>query len=47
MEGPLAGGHLGFGDDWKNFSLEKIVREVKEFVSKDGLQIPVDRKSVV
>lgn len=41
VEGPLAGGHLGFGDDWKNFSLEKIVREVKEFVSKDGLQIPV------
>ncbi|WP_301098657.1 nitronate monooxygenase, partial [Turicimonas muris] len=41
VEGPLAGGHLGFGDDWKNFSLEKIVREVKELVSKDGLQIPV------
>ncbi len=41
VEGPLAGGHLGFGDDWKNFSLEKIVKEVKEFVSQAGLQIPV------
>ena len=29
VEGPLAGGHLGFGmDDWMNFDLAQITREV-------------------
>ncbi len=41
VEGPLAGGHLGFGDDWKNFSLESIVKDVKEFIAAQGLKIPV------
>lgn len=41
VEGPLAGGHLGFGEDWKNFRLENIVREVKEAVAKAGFKIPV------
>ncbi|MCF0253187.1 MAG: nitronate monooxygenase [Duodenibacillus sp.] len=41
VEGPLAGGHLGFGEDWKDFSLEKIVREVKDFIKEKSLSIPV------
>ncbi len=41
VEGPLAGGHLGFGDDWKNFSLELIVSDIKNYLSKAGLSIPV------
>ena len=41
VEGPLAGGHLGFGPDWKNFSLELIVREVVEYLKETGLKIPV------
>ena len=28
VEGPLAGGHLGFGDDWAEYNLEDIVRDV-------------------
>lgn len=41
VEGPLAGGHLGFGDDWKNFNLADIVRDVKRFLTDNGLKIPV------
>lgn len=42
VEGPLAGGHLGFGmEDWKNHSLEAIVKEVKAFLAEKNLSIPV------
>lgn len=41
VEGPLAGGHLGFGLDWKKFSLKTIVAEVLQFLKKHELEIPV------
>lgn len=41
VEGPLAGGHLGFGMDWANFSLADIVRDVKGWMHENGLRIPV------
>lgn len=31
VEGPLAGGHLGFGEDWKNYKVEDIIKAVKGF----------------
>ena len=41
VEGPLAGGHLGFGMDWANYSLADIVKDVKAFLAKSSLNIPV------
>ena len=42
VEGPLAGGHLGFGpDDWKTHELHAIVNEVHEFLKTQNLNIPV------
>lgn len=42
VEGPLAGGHLGFGiDEWKTADLGTIVQEVMAMLAKDGLAIPV------
>ena len=42
VEGPLAGGHLGFGaDDWQDYDLKSIVSDVIEFLKKNGLKIPV------
>lgn len=42
VEGPLAGGHLGFGpDDWQNFELHTIVKEVLDFLKTEELSIPV------
>jgi nitronate monooxygenase len=41
VEGPLAGGHLGFGMDWAEYDLHAIVREVLELLSGQGLEIPV------
>lgn len=42
VEGPLAGGHLGFGlTDWQNFDLAKITAEVIAFIKEKGLDIPV------
>lgn len=41
VEGPLAGGHLGFGMDWMNFSLGDIVRDVKVYLAENRLSIPV------
>lgn len=41
VEGPLAGGHLGFGMDWAQYSLPSIVREVKNYLAQQGLSIPV------
>lgn len=42
VEGPLAGGHLGFGPlDWHTFDLKTIVTEVLDFLKKEDLRIPV------
>jgi len=42
VEGPLAGGHLGFGlDDWFNYDLKTITLEVMELLKKESLNIPV------
>ncbi len=41
VEGPLAGGHLGFGADWREYNLKDIVVEVIAFLKKEQLDIPV------
>jgi nitronate monooxygenase len=41
VEGPLAGGHLGFGMDWEQYDLTSITRDVIAFLSDEGLDIPV------
>jgi nitronate monooxygenase len=41
VEGPLAGGHLGFGEDWKQYQLKTIVEEVRTFLSSKSLEIPI------
>jgi len=41
VEGPLAGGHLGFGLDWAQFDLRHIVDEVIGYLKQESLDIPV------
>ena len=42
VEGPLAGGHLGFGlEDWKDYDLHTIVREILDYLKAENLEIPV------
>ncbi len=42
VEGPLAGGHLGFGiDDWKQYDLHTIMDEIHVFMREQALDIPV------
>ena len=41
VEGPMAGGHLGFGEDWAEHDLATIVREVKAYLAEKNLNIPV------
>lgn len=41
VEGPLAGGHLGFGLDWAEYDLATIVAEVIKFMKDENLNIPV------
>jgi NAD(P)H-dependent flavin oxidoreductase YrpB (nitropropane dioxygenase family) len=41
VEGPLAGGHLGFGPDWSAFDLHTIVDEVRALLTREGLTTPV------
>ncbi|MGO4382359.1 nitronate monooxygenase [Pseudoduganella sp. RAF53_2] len=42
VEGPLAGGHLGFGlEDWKEFDLHQIVREILDYLKAENLDVPV------
>jgi nitronate monooxygenase len=42
VEGPLAGGHLGFGaNDWHTFDLKTIFTEVLAFLKKEELNIPL------
>jgi nitronate monooxygenase len=42
IEGPLAGGHLGFGiDDWKKYDLQTIVSEIHAWLQAEHLNIPL------
>lgn len=41
VEGPLAGGHLGFGMDWAKFDLRTITQEVIAYLKAENLDIPV------
>ena len=41
IEGPLAGGHLGFGMDWAEHDLATIVAEVRQFLLAEKLDIPL------
>ena len=41
VEGPLAGGHLGFGHDWQQHNLHTIVQDVLALLREAGLSIPV------
>ncbi|CAB1369655.1 nitronate monooxygenase [Denitratisoma oestradiolicum] len=42
IEGPLAGGHLGFGaDDWQKYDLHAIVAEILAYLQTEKLDIPV------
>jgi len=42
VEGPLAGGHLGFGlDDWMKYDLAAIVAEVLAWLKTEQFDIPV------
>lgn len=42
VEGPLAGGHLGFGiDDWHTYDLKTIMQETIQFLKEQDFNIPV------
>jgi len=41
VEGPLAGGHLGFGMDWAEYDLATITAEVLQYLRDEKLDIPV------
>ena len=41
VEGPLAGGHLGFGMDWAQYDLATIVAEIREWLVAEQLDIPL------
>ena len=41
VEGPLAGGHLGFGMDWEKYDLATIVAEIAAFLKAEELDIPL------
>jgi nitronate monooxygenase len=41
VEGPLAGGHLGFGMDWAEYDLATIVAEIHAWLSAEKLDIPL------
>jgi NAD(P)H-dependent flavin oxidoreductase YrpB (nitropropane dioxygenase family) len=41
VEGPLAGGHLGFGLDWAQYDLATIVAEIAAFLQAENLEIPL------
>ncbi|WP_372524167.1 nitronate monooxygenase [Sulfuricaulis sp.] len=41
VEGPLAGGHLGFGMDWVQYDLKTIVDEIHRYLKQENLNIPV------
>jgi nitronate monooxygenase len=41
IEGPLAGGHLGFGMDWADYDLSSIVTEIRQWMAQEKLEIPL------
>ena len=41
VEGPLAGGHLGFGLDWAQYDLATIVAEIQAWLHAEQLDIPL------
>ena len=42
VEGPLAGGHLGFGlEDWKKYNLKDITQEILNYLKDKDLNIPL------
>ncbi|HQR03463.1 MAG: nitronate monooxygenase [Proteobacteria bacterium] len=42
VEGPLAGGHLGFGfNDWMEYDLQTIVSEIHAWIKAEKLDIPL------
>ncbi len=41
VEGPLAGGHLGFGLDWAKYDLHVIVAEIVQYLRAEHLDIPL------
>ncbi len=41
VEGPLAGGHLGFGMDWVQYDLKTIVNEIHQYLKQENMNIPV------
>jgi len=41
VEGPLAGGHLGFGMDWAQYDLHTIIDEILVHLKIEQLDIPV------
>ena len=41
VEGPLAGGHLGFGLDWAQYDLATIVAEIRDWMREQQLDIPL------
>ena len=41
IEGPLAGGHLGFGMDWAEYDLAAIFVEIRDWLREQQLDIPL------
>ncbi|MBI1771877.1 MAG: nitronate monooxygenase [Burkholderiales bacterium] len=41
VEGPLAGGHLGFGMDWAEYDLQTIITEIVQYLKTENLDIPL------
>jgi nitronate monooxygenase len=41
VEGPLAGGHLGFGMDWAQYDLATIMAEISLYLQAEKLNIPL------
>jgi nitronate monooxygenase len=41
IEGPLAGGHLGFGMDWAAYDLATIFVEIRDWLAEQHLSIPL------
>ena len=41
IEGPLAGGHLGFGMDWAQYDLATIVADIRTWLAAEKLELPL------
>jgi nitronate monooxygenase len=41
VEGPLAGGHLGFGADWAAYDLHTIMDEIHAWMRAENMTIPL------